>query len=113
MVVVFQQVQFKVPRNYIFYEINKDLFLETKATILMRDENSLCQLIWQQNFWMTTNQKTSLKNSICTVPNFINVYTQFYLICKILVKLSGVTPERNISGLEKEKENFVLCSPTP
>ena len=59
--------------------------------------------------------KTSLKNSICTVSNFINVYTQFYLICKILVKLSGVEPERNVSGLEKEKEkeNFVLCSPTP
>ena len=59
--------------------------------------------------------KISLKNSICTVSNFINVYTgtQFYLICKILVKLSGVEPERNVSGLEKEKENFVLCSPTP
>ena len=55
----------------------------------------------------TCKLKTSLKKSICTVSNFINV-TKFHLhvICEILVKLSGVEPERMISSLEKEKENF-------
>ena len=56
--------------------------------------------------------KTSLKKSIRTVSNFINL-TQFHLIRKILAKLSEVEPEKTVSGLEKEKENFVLCLPIP
>ena len=57
-------------------------------------------------------RKTALKKSIRTVSNFINL-TQFHLIRKILAKLSEVEPEKTVCGLEKEKENFVLCSPTP
>ena len=56
--------------------------------------------------------KTSLKKSIRTVSNFINL-TQFHLIRKILAKLSEVEPEKTVSGLEEEKENFVLCLPIP
>ena len=56
--------------------------------------------------------KTSLKKSIRTVSNFINL-TQFHLIRKILAKLSEVEPEKTVSGLEEEEENFVLCLPIP
>ena len=56
--------------------------------------------------------KTSLKKSIRTVSNFFNL-TQFNLIRKILAKLSEVEPEKTVSGLEKEQENFVLCLPIP
>jgi len=87
-------------------------FLETKATILKRDEKSLRQVAMVAKFLDDNKPKASLTKSICTVSNFIDV-TRFHLICKILVKLSGVEPERTVSGLEKEKENFVLCLPTP
>ena len=56
--------------------------------------------------------KTSLKKSIRTVSNFINL-TRFHLIRKILAKLSEVEPEKTVSGLEEEKENCVLCLPIP
>ena len=56
--------------------------------------------------------KTSLKKSIRTVSNFINL-TQFHLIRKILAKLSEVEPEKTVSGLENEKRKFCAMFTNP
>ena len=96
----FQHVQLKVCR--IIFLWNKNFFLETKANILNREEKLLRQVALVANFLDDNKPKTSLTKSICTVSNFIDV-TQFHLIYKILAKLYGVEPERNVSGLEKRK----------
>ena len=61
-------------------------------------------LPWYQNFWMTTNRKTSLK----TVSDFIDL-VQFKLICQMSAKFSGVKSESTVFKLENE---IVLCSPS-
>ena len=76
------------------------------------EEKLLRHVAMVAKFLDDNKPKTSLKKSIRTVSNFINL-TQFHLIRKILAKLFEVVHEKTVSGLEKEKENFVLCSPTP
>ena len=73
---------------------------------LNREERSLRHVTMVAKFLDYNKPKTSLKKSIRTVSNFINL-TQFHLICKILAKLSEDERESTLSALEKE--NFVLC----
>ena len=47
-----------------------------------------------------------------TVSNFIDLI-YFHLICQMLAKFSGLNPRGPHLSLEKEKQNFVLYSPTP
>lgn len=51
----------------------KNLFLETKGTILKREEKSLHQVAIVVKFLDENKPKVSLTKSICTVSNFIDV----------------------------------------
>ena len=53
----------------------------------------------QQNFWMTTNRKRSLK----TVSEFIDLVL-FQLICQLLANLFGVKSERTEFEFRKRKK---------
>ena len=58
--------------------------------------------------------RKSLKKYMRTVSNFIDLI-QFHLICQMLAKfnvLGTLNRKGQYLSLEKEKEDFVLCSPT-
>ena len=60
-------------------------------------------LPWSQNFWMTTNRKTSFK----TVCDFIDL-VQFQLVCQMVAKFSGVKFDRTVFKFRKRKKKGVV-----
>ena len=76
------------------------LFLTLNAEYGVKDRRShYVTLQRQQNFWMTTNRKRSLK----TVSEFIDLVL-FQLICQLLANLFGVKSERTEFEFRKRKK---------
>ena len=62
-------------------------------------------LLWQQNFWMTTNQKRLLQSDFKLRSNSGSFHS---------LNVSGVESESlTVSDLRKQTKIFLLCSQIP
>jgi len=87
------------------------LYFHIPSQPINREEKSLHHVAVVAQFLNDKKTKTSLKKWIRIVLDVIDLI-QFHLICQLLAKSSVVESESTVISTEKEKENFVLCSPT-
>ena len=63
-------------------------------------------MLWQQNFWMTTNRKCHSKTEFTLFQTLATLFS-FIFIYLILANFSGVKSERTVSKFRKRKRKLL------